>query len=53
MNNLPMSMIAPEMPESAMMFMEFRDARPKLEEAEEQKLVPCIAVWMYAISDAK
>ena len=43
-NNFPVSMIAPDTPESAIMLAAFRETKSKLEAADEQKLVPCMAV---------
>ena len=44
MNNFPINMMAPDTPESAIMFVVFRETRSKLVAADEQKLVPCMAV---------
>jgi len=43
-NNFPISMMAPDTPESTEMFMVLRETRLKLARADEQKLVPCMAV---------
>ncbi len=44
MNNFPINIMVPDTPESAIMFVAFRETRSKLVAADEQKLVPCMAV---------